>query len=240
MQKEINWYQSAGVDEVHTIHTRKYTKGQVDSLSVNAATDPVMAARSIADSCANLEQLKKAVFDCELCPLKFSATNTVFADGNPNAKVMLIGEAPGANEDAMGIPFCGESGKLLDNVIKSIGLDRTNSYITNSLFWRPPANRRPTEQELAICLPFVEKHIALISPQLIILVGSTASLTLFGDLGPVSKQRQQVFKYKNRYLDHEIDSVVIFHPSYLMRQPSQKKLAWFDMLFIEKCLAGVL
>lgn len=240
MQKEINWYQSAGVDEVHTVHTRKYTKGQVNSLSIEEEIDPVMAARRIADECTNLEQLKKAVFDCELCPLKLSATNTVFADGNPSAKVMLIGEAPGANEDAMGIPFCGDSGKLLDNVIKSIGLDRTNSYITNSIFWRPPANRRPTEQELAICLPFVEKHIALISPQLIILVGSTASLALFGDLGPVSKQRQRVLKYKNCYLDREIDSVVIFHPSYLMRQPSQKKLAWFDMLFIEKCLAGVL
>lgn len=223
-----------GVDEIHGNTPRGYGKKKImKSMEINNN-----GSRAIANNCSNLDELRSAVMNFNDCELKATATNTVFSDGNPQADVMLIGEAPGANEDLQGIPFCGDSGKLLDNIIKSIGLDRTNSYITNSIFWRPPGNRKPTEAEVAMCLPFVEKHIALINPKLILLVGGTASAALFGDMGPITKQRQKIFKYSNCYLDKPIDSVVIFHPSYLMRQPGQKKQAWLDMIYIRNILQG--
>lgn len=261
----LKWYQMMGVDEVHSNKRKNYSKSDISgeseivmkqplkeklhvnaegqstkqiipSLPQNDANASIQKSRTLANSCNSIEELRTVVTNFDDCELKATAANTVFADGNSSAKVMLIGEAPGANEDAQGIPFCGDSGKLLDNIIKSIGLDRTNSYITNTIFWRPPGNRRPSEIELAMCLPFVEKHIALVRPDLIILVGGTASLALFGDLGPITKQRQKVLEYTNQYLSEPIKSVVIFHPSYLMRQPSQKKLAWQDMLFIKNIL----
>jgi uracil-DNA glycosylase family 4 len=200
--------------------------------------EAAIESRKLADQANNVSELREMVENFQGCLLSKTATNTVFADGIESSKVMLIGEAPGATEDEKGIPFCGDSGKLLDNIIASIGLTRDkNVYISNTVFWRPPGNRRPTDEELKICLPFVEKHIALVNPDILIMVGSTASYSLFGDLGPVSKQRQKLFKYKNKYVEKEIDSVVIFHPSYLLRQPIQKKAAWDDMLFIKSELA---
>ncbi|MEQ9115571.1 MAG: uracil-DNA glycosylase [Rickettsiales bacterium] len=194
-------------------------------------------AREIVDSISDLQSLKQAVESFDGCSICKTATHTVFSDGIEDSDVMLIGEAPGANEDLKGIPFCGDSGKLLDKVIKSIGLSRAkNAYITNTVFWRPPGNRRPTDNELKICRPFVEKHIAIFNPKVIILVGSTASQALFGDLGPVSKQRLQIFEYSNQYTNKKIPCVVTFHPSFLLRQPSQKRAAWQDMLFVQKVL----
>jgi DNA polymerase len=247
--KILKWYKEMGVDEIHSNKTRNYVKKEKMSIQIEKApeleiiakkyTPPkeaALLARRLADQCQTVKQLHEIVTDFEGCLLKKTATNTVFAHGNPNSKIMLIGEAPGANEDLQGIPFCGDSGKLLDNIIKSVGLDRTNVYITNTIFWRPPGNRRPSEEEVEICLPFVEKHIALINPKLIVLVGGTASFALFGDLGPITKQRQKILQYTNKYLEKPIASTVIFHPSYLLRQPSQKKLAWYDMLKIKKFL----
>jgi len=193
-------------------------------------------ARKLADSCSNLEELKEIVMNFDQCNLKKTATNTVFSDGNPSAKIMLIGEAPGANEDLTGIPFCGDSGKLLDACLASIGYDRTNLYITNSIFWRPPGNRRPTPDEIAICLPFVEKHIALIKPELLILVGSTAVSAVMNLNEPMSKIRQRFFQYRNQYLESDMNVCAIFHPSYLLRQPSQKKQMWHDLLLIKEFL----
>jgi DNA polymerase len=199
-----------------------------------------LSSRQLADRAKTLTELKTAIQNFNGCDLKKNAINTVISDGNPASQVMLIGEAPGATEDAKGIPFCGESGRLLDKVLASIGLVRTqNIYITNTIFWRPPSNRNPSLEETETCLPFVEKHIALIKPKLIILAGSVAFQTLFSSTNGLSKQRQKLLSYTNRYLDVPIPAAVIFHPSYLLRQPSQKKMAWHDMLFIKAFLEGL-
>ena len=195
------------------------------------------ASRQLASNVNTLQDLKDAVHSFGGCGLKKTAISTVFADGNPSCRVMLVGEAPGANEDIQGIPFCGESGQLLDKIIASIGLSRKeNAYITNSVFWRPPGNRKPTEEEMKICLPFLEKHIALINPRVILVVGSVAMYALLNNVEPISKQRGKVFDYTNQYLATPIKTIITFHPSYLLRQPSQKKLCWDDMLFLKKLL----
>jgi len=241
-QKELEflkWCKVQGIDAVASNNIRTYLKNDQDCHTKPVHEDLYMSSdsRQIANNCPTLQALKAAVQNFDGCLLKKTASNTVFSDGNPSAKVMLIGEAPGANEDLQGIPFCGESGKLLDKVLKSIGLVRESSiYITNSIFWRPPGNRKPTDEEIKCCLPFVEKHIAFIKPKLIILAGSVALQTLFGNTGSISKQRQRILSYKNEYLDAPIAATAIFHPSYLLRQPSQKKLAWYDMLFIKNFL----
>ena len=165
------------------------------------------------------------------------ATNLVFADGNPKAKVMVIGEAPGNNEDLQGIPFCGDSGKLLDEIFRSIDLSRKeNLYITNVIFWRPPGNRRPTDEELAICKPFVERHIQLVDPKVIVLVGATSMAAILENNEPVSKIRGQLMDFSASFLPKKIKTFAIFHPSYLLRQPSKKRIAWVDMLTLEKFL----
>ncbi len=185
----------------------------------------------------NISQLSVLIEEIrafEGCELKKNSINTVISDGNPNSNIMLIGEAPGATEDELGIPFCGESGKLLDNIISSIGLTRaTNVYISNTVFWRPPDNRKPTDAEIAACKPFVERHIALIQPKLIILVGSTAGSSLLGKDFQISKMRRNFFEYTNQYLSEPIKATAIFHPAYLLRQSSQKKSTWYDVLIIK-------
>jgi DNA polymerase len=197
----------------------------------------VANAKKVAAKCTNLQELKKAIEDFEGCGLKKMATNTVFCDGNEDAKIMIIGEAPGNHEDLQGIPFCGDSGKLLDGMFDSIGLSRKDGiYITNVIFWRPPGNRRPTEEELAICRPFVERHIQLFDPKIIVLVGSTSMAAILGINDPVTKVRGKVIEYKPDFLTKAIDAFVIFHPSYLLRQSGKKRIAWRDMLELEKVL----
>lgn len=193
----------------------------------------IQLARSLADSAGSLEELKTLLMDFNGCDLKKLANKTVFADGNPQSSIMFIGEAPGSNEDAEGIPFCGESGKLLDNVLASINISRKhNAYITNTVFWRPPANRQPTQEEIDICRPFVEKHIALINPKLIVLVGNVAATSLLGKNAGISKIRQEYYLYTNQYLIKPIQTTSIFHPAYLLRQPMQKKATWYDLIKI--------
>jgi DNA polymerase len=195
------------------------------------------SSRTLADSAKTLEELREYVKNFSECDLQKTAINTVFADGNPDADVMFIGEAPGATEDQQGIPFCGRSGKLLDNIIKSIGLNRTNSYITNTVFWRPPANRRPTSGEINICKPFVEKHIYFAKPKVIVLVGNTAVESLLSSNVSMHDLRAGNFTYTNKYLDHEIPIHIIFHPSYLLRQPYKKSLMWQDIIKLQNKLA---
>lgn len=187
------------------------------------------------DNCKNLDELRALVESFDGCELKKAAINTVFCHGNPDADIIFIGEAPGANEDEQGIPFCGQSGKLLDNIIAAIGLTREkNAYITNTVFWRPPANRKPTPEEIAICRPFVKKHIALMKPKLIVMVGSTAVESLLEINSPITKLRGQYFDYTNEYMaGKSIRATAIFHPSYLLRQPAHKKTMWFDILKIK-------
>jgi uracil-DNA glycosylase family 4 len=196
----------------------------------------ISGAKKMAESCKDLQELEKVVRDFEGCGLKKMATNTVFADGNPNSKIMIIGEAPGNHEDLQGIPFCGDSGKLLNSMFKAIGFNREDLYITNTLFWRPPGNRRPTPDELAMCEPFVQKHIALIKPKLIVLMGATAMVDVLKIEEPISKMRGKLFDYQNQYLENAIKSTVLFHPSYLMRQSSKKRETWLDLLMIKEFL----
>ncbi len=201
-------------------------------------TEWIAKAREAAERCTTLAELRAAVEAFDGCDLKKTATNTVFADGNPDSEVMVIGEAPGANEDAEGIPFCGMSGQLLDKMLSYAGLIRAkNFYITNNLFWRPPGNRRPTPDELAMCSPFVEKHIALFNPKLMILAGSTATSSLLNAKQGITSLRGKFQSYQNRYMTAPAPVMVLFHPSYLLRQPSQKKNTWSDILMIKDYLA---
>jgi DNA polymerase len=212
----LEWYSYMGVDLA------------LENTSSNIKSEALIGS---------LEDLRHRVLSFNGCSLKRGAKNTVFGQGVPNAPIMLIGEAPGATEDEEGVPFCGESGKLLDNMLATIGISRhKNAYITNTIFWRPPANRRPTEEEIEQCRPFVEEHIAIINPKLLILVGSTAVESLLGKQLQISKIRQEYYQYSNKYLSGNITTTAIFHPAYLLRQPFQKKASWYDLLKIKEFL----
>ena len=195
----------------------------------------IASAELLAKSAKNLADLKNIIENFDGCNLKKMATNTVFGDGNINAKIMVIGEAPGNQEDIEGIPFCGDSGELLDGIFKSINLTRAKDFfITNAIYWRPPGNRRPTDEELSICRPFVERTIELFAPKIIVLVGSTAMNCLIQTNETISDVRGRLIDYSPNFLPNGCKILTIFHPSYLMRQPSKKKLAWKDMLNLKK------
>ncbi|HEU5046998.1 MAG TPA: uracil-DNA glycosylase [Rickettsiales bacterium] len=196
----------------------------------------IAEARTLADGAQTLEELRAAVTAFEGCSIKKTANKTVFGDGNPESKLMLIGEAPGADEDRQGIPFCGVSGKLLDKMLAAIGYDRTNYYITNTLFWRPPGNRQPSVEELATCKPFLEKHVALIDPELIVLVGGVAAKAVLGTEQGITRLRGKNYTYRTPYADKEYKVSIIYHPSYLLRQPATKRITWQDLLAIKKML----
>ncbi len=185
-----------------------------------------------ADIQKELEKLKLDISKIGNCELKNNATNLVFADGNPNSKILIIGEGPGANEDIEGLPFVGRAGKLLDKMLGSIGLNRKNVYITNVVNYRPPENRKPTELEINRYLPFLFKHIEIINPKILILLGSTALNAIIGDKVVISKARGKWYKKKIGSLI--IDVIPSFHPAFLMRQPEQKKLAWVDLKMVRE------
>jgi DNA polymerase len=199
--------------------------------------DSVNFARNLVDEVNNLEDLKKNIENFELLEIKKFAQHTVFGEGNTKADILILGEAPGNNEDIEGRPFCGQSGELLNSMFKAIRLKREDLYITNTLFWRPPGNRTPTEEEIAICRPFVEKHIALIEPKIIVFMGYTALKSLIKTDLTITKARKQVFEYTNQYLNKKIiKTTPMFHPSYLLRQSNKKKESWDDLLFIKTLL----
>ena len=183
-----------------------------------------------ADKSQNLEKLKKSISSIKNCSLKNSATNMVFSDGNPKSKIMFLGEAPGSNEDQEGLPFVGRAGTLLDKMLASINLDRKNVYISNIINYRPPENRRPTDEEMNRYLPFVKKHIEIISPKILVLLGSTAMNALIGEDVVISKVRGQWIEKK--FGQCKTSVIVTFHPAFLMRQPTQKKFAWADLKMI--------
>ncbi len=200
----------------------------------------VAEARALADGAEDLAALEAAVRGFNGCLLKKTATNTVFAQGVATSGLMFIGEAPGADEDRNGVPFCGASGQLLDKMLSFIGLRRdTNFYITNCLFWRPPGNRQPTAEEIEICRPLVEKHIALVNPKLLVLVGGTASSAILRDARGITRLRGQVFQYQNDYMSAAVPVHVIYHPSYLLRQPLAKKQCWADLLALQAALQTI-
>lgn len=217
-----------------------HSNAMLDEQAPTAADleDPlVRESRRIADKAQTLEELYEAIKSFEGCELKKSAQHTVLFDGSPKADVVLLGEAPGASEDEYGIPFCGESGRLLDLMLQSIGLDRKKDvYITNTVFWRPPANRKPTNMEVELCRPLTEKHIALLNPKVLVLVGATALSCLLGADKQITKIRGQYVRYKNRYMSKSVATTAIFHPAYLLRQPMKKKETWFDLLKLKETL----
>ncbi|MBD1150680.1 uracil-DNA glycosylase [Pelagibacterales bacterium SAG-MED29] len=180
----------------------------------------------------NLEKLKKSISDIKNCELKKSANNIVFADGNPKSKIMFIGEGPGSNEDQEGLPFVGRAGALLDKMLASINLDRKNVYITNVVNYRPPENRRPTEEEIAKYLPYLKKHIEIIKPKILVLLGSTALNALIGNEVVISKARGKWIE--KQFGKCKTSIIVTFHPAFLMRQPAQKKMAWIDLKMIRE------
>lgn len=197
------------------------------------------SGHALAAGAETLEALRATVAAFDECALKRTATNLVFADGNPEAPIMFVGEAPGAEEDMRGLPFVGKAGQLLDRMLAAIGLSRETAYITNILFWRPPGNRQPTSSEIAACLPFVERHIELVSPEILVLLGGTAAKTLLARSDGIMRLRGRWFEYSTPGLARPVPAMATFHPAYLLRSPGQKRAAWQDMLAIRDRLAGL-
>ncbi|MDR3421314.1 MAG: uracil-DNA glycosylase [Xanthobacteraceae bacterium] len=196
----------------------------------------VMAARQAARTADTLEALRALLEAFEGCMLRATATRLVFADGNPQARVMFVGEAPGRDEDIAGLPFVGRSGKLLDQMMAAIGLDRTSAYIANIVPWRPPGNRTPTPQESAICLPFIHRQIELADPDILVCLGQPSTQTLLGTREGITRTRGRWFKFDTGR--REIRALATYHPAFLLRSPLQKRLAWRDFLALQKALAG--
>ena len=242
----LSWYVEMGVDEATTAVA-------VDRFVVPPAPTPVRAApargslaparpaaapedaRSLAASASSLTELVGLINAFDGCPLKRTATTTCIADGNPQASIMIIGEAPGAEEDRQGKPFVGPAGKLLDRMLAAIGLDRTHVYITNTLYWRPPGNRTPTPAEIAVCLPFLERQVELLAPRLLVYAGGTAVRAMF-DTAP----GEGITRLRGRWLRLEregrepVPAIAMFHPAYLLRQPLKKRESWRDLLAIRE------
>ena len=246
--KTLNWLVEAGADEsvaeepVNRLAAKAPVQPLPAAARVSAAPPPIIAARApapvngdaigsamqAAASATSLEELRAALESFDGCALKRTATNTVFADGVAAGRVMLIGEAPGRDEDRVGKPFVGRAGQLLDKMLASIGLDRkTNAYITNVINWRPPDNRDPTPEEAASCLPFLRRHIELANPAVIILLGAVAARHVVGVSDGIMKLRGRWMEY--RVGDHMVPLMPTLHPAYLLRQPAHKKLAWRDL-----------
>jgi DNA polymerase len=195
------------------------------------------AARRAAASCSTLAELREALAAFEGCNLRLTARNLVFADGNPKSRLMLIGEAPGREEDIQGLPFVGRSGQLLDRMLAAIGLSRESVYIANIVPWRPPGNRTPTPQETAACRPFIERQIELAQPQLLVCLGNAATRELLGTNEGILRVRGQWRRFPCG--SRLIAAMATLHPAYLLRTPSHKKLAWRDFLALRAALDGL-
>jgi DNA polymerase len=194
----------------------------------------IAAAREAARNAPSLEALRGMLEVFEGCALKATATRLVFADGNPEARIMFVGEAPGRDEDIEGLPFVGRSGKLLDLMMRAIGLKRTDVYIANVIPWRPPGNRTPTPQETQICLPFIQRQIELVNPDILVTLGNPSTQTLL-------QTRDGIMKSRGRWVDYDtgtrkIKALATFHPAYLLRSPSYKRMSWMDLRSIAKAL----
>ena len=195
----------------------------------------IASAREAARTAPTLEALRALLENFDGCALKHTATRLVFADGNPQARVMFVGEAPGRDEDIEGLPFVGRSGKLLDRMMAAIGLDRSKAYIANVIPWRPPGNRTPTPQETQICLPFVQRQIELVNPDVLVTLGNPSTQTLL-------QTREGIMRTRGKWFDYDtgtrtIRAIATFHPAYLLRSPSYKRMSWQDLRAIAKVLA---
>lgn len=237
----LDWYRAAGVDIA-------VGDEPVDRFAVRPRTTPAAApqesapppvnllsigsdpaeARRLAASAQTLPELEQILGSYDGCGLKLRATQLVFADGNPEAEIMLIGEAPGAEEDRQGKPFVGRSGQLLDRMLAAIGLDRTKVYIANTVPWRPPGNRAPTPEEAALCLPFLQRQVELVAPRVIMTLGGPAMQTVFSTSAGIIKMRGRWSSVSIG--QHQVDAMPTLHPAYLLRNPAAKQQAWRDLL----------
>ena len=202
--------------------------------------EAAQSARRLAERAETVTALAEVIANFEGCALKQTATNTVFADGNPKAPVMIIGEAPGADEDRLGRPFVGRAGQLLDRMLAAIGLDRESVLITNVVYWRPPGNRTPTTAEIASCLPFVLRHVALVRPRILVLCGTTAAGALLPGGQGITRLRGRWFELQIPGLAEPVPTLPMFHPSFLLRTPERKREAWRDLLALRTRLDELL
>jgi len=217
-------------------HIARNAAPPVMAAAATAPEDAALSAKGMAQEAVSLEALKEALARFEGCALKATAKNLVFADGNPAGRVMFVGEAPGADEDRVGLPFVGRSGQLLDRMLAAIGLSRKEHvYIANMLPWRPPGNRTPTPQEVAICLPFIQRQIQLADPDILVCIGGPSAQGLLG-LSGILASRGKWLEYDTG--TRKIRAIATLHPAYLLRQPLQKRLAWRDMRALKAALDG--
>jgi DNA polymerase len=245
----LRWYLDAGVDEA--IGERPVDRFRLPAKpsAVDPHAMPPQAAVSvipaaavhhtsahIALACRTLAELKAAMEAYDGCALKRTCQRTVFADGNPEAQVMLVGEAPGADEDRLGLPFVGASGRLLDHMLASIGLDRQSVYIANVVPWRPPGNRKPEPTEIELCLPFIQRQIELVDPAVLILLGGAPTSALLARQDAISRLRGRWVDYSSPRLARPIPAMPTYHPAYLLRTPLHKREAWRDLLAVRKRL----
>ena len=260
--KEIfEWYLTAGVDETcgevpFALAEPAKEMPRIVPSAVSAAVRPAensarpattelaqatinacQSARELCQKAETLEELKKMVEEFDGCALKLTANKTVFGYGSGTARLLLIGEAPGADEDRSGIPFVGRSGQLLEKMLKAIGFDRNECFITNVLPWRPPGNRTPTEGEIAVCLPFLKRQIDLVSPEAIMILGGSAANALLDNGEPISRMRGKWLEYKKSD-GGKVPVLASFHPAYLLRNSGQKAKAWVDMLRMKQKLCN--
>lgn len=257
----LRWYLDAGVDEAvgETPENRLKDLSQPVSITGPAPTpaaipvaapkpaapkpaappsqragqeQAVRSAVELAQAATSLDELRAALEDFEGCALKKTAIQLVFGDGDPDATVMLVGEAPGADEDRQGVPFVGASGKLLDKMLASIELDRAQVFISNTVFWRPPGNRTPNGGEIAICMPFVERMIELVDPEILVTVGGPATHSLLAQQGSISRLRGHWFNFETPQMSRPVQAAAIYHPAYLLKSPAMKAPTWTDLLAI--------
>jgi len=194
------------------------------------------SAHELAAAANTVEELHRALERFDGCALKATATNLVFCDGNPKARVLMIGEAPGAEEDRQGKPFVGPAGKLLDRMLESIGLDRGSVLISNTIYWRPPGNRNPAPDEVAACLPFVERLVEIVDPAVLVLVGGIASKTLLASRDGIMKMHGRWFTFETPRMSRPVPTMPIYHPAFLLRSPGQKRATWRDLLELRRRL----
>lgn len=199
--------------------------------------DAVKNAVELAGQAKTIDDLRAALDGFDGCPLKKTAMNLVFANGDPDARVMVIGDVPGEDEDRQGVPFVGPSGQLLDKMLASIGLQRADVFTSNTVFWRPPGKRSANSGEIAVCLPFVERMVEIVSPQVLITLGEAATHSLLGQQGNLSRLRAKWFTYENPRMSHPIAACALYHPSFLLTSPGMKRQAWQDLLAVQAKLA---
>jgi uracil-DNA glycosylase family 4 len=241
----VQWLKEAGIQEIYSPEAVNRFKSEhipatFETLD-STVSEPVKEILQPISACTakTLDELRVQIESFDACSLKKTAMHTVFCDGNPKADVMIIGEAPGADEDRQGKPFVGQSGQLLRLIFTHIGLTLDHIYITNVLPWRPPGNRQPTPMEIAMCLPFLQRHIELVNPKIIVLAGSTAVKALLNNSEGITKIHGTWYSYMTPALKAPIPIMPIYHPAFLLRSPSKKKDVWMDMLEIKRKLAAL-